>query len=99
MEELFGHIARITGISKHANTAEKLEGTPRGVDADPLPFLPLFLFRLHLLLHPFPSLHSSFLLPSNSARTYGKHFKPPTVLSENDSQLQKSEGTKYTGFP
>jgi len=35
-----------------ATTAEKLEGTSGRVNADSLPFHPLFLFRLPLLLHP-----------------------------------------------
>lgn len=49
-----------------STTAEKLEGSSRGVDADPLHFLPLFLFRLPPLLHPrfTPSLPYIFL-PSN----------------------------------
>ena len=47
---LYRCIVRSTSIC--ATTAEKLEGTWRGMDADPLPFLPLFLFRLPLLLHP-----------------------------------------------
>jgi len=54
-----------------ATTAEKLEGTSRVVDAclSISPFLPLFLFRLPLLLHPrfTRSLTLFSILPVNSA--------------------------------
>jgi len=54
-----------------AITAEKLEGTSRGVDANPVGFPPRSLPRLPLLLRPgfthsLP--YSSFLLHLNSAR-------------------------------
>jgi len=72
-----------------ATTAEKLEGTARGVDADPLPFLRPSLPRLPFLLHPcythsLP--YSSFLLLLSLARRSGLL---PTLPSEkNGSQLQ-----------
>jgi len=53
-----------------ATTAEKLEGTSRGVDADHLPRLPPFLSRLPLLFHPcftHSLSYSSFRLPLNLA--------------------------------
>jgi len=46
------HAAVLPCVYHVSTTAKKLEGTSRGVDADPLLFLPLFLFRLSLLLHP-----------------------------------------------
>jgi len=83
-----------------ATTAEKLEETSRGVDADLLPFPPSSLPRLLLLLppifHPFPSL---VFFPSPV--TFSKEVRGSIVSclqcpAKNDSQLQKLEGTKYT---
>jgi len=62
-----------------ATAAEKLEGTSRGADADPIPFLLLCPFPSPLtapsMSHPFPSPHSSFLLALNSARRSGEALK------------------------
>jgi len=63
-------------------------GTSRGVDADPLSFLPPSLPRLQSFLSIliFPS-------PVELARRRGLLF---TVPSKNDSQLQKLEVTECT---
>ena len=50
-----------------STTAEKLEGSSRGVDADPLPSPPPSLPRLPLLLHPCFThcLSYSYYVPGN----------------------------------
>ena len=68
-----------------ATAAEKLEGTSRGVDANPLPFPLPFPPRLPLLFNP--SLLFCLISLKFSKKDLGKHCKFPTVPSENDSQL------------
>jgi len=56
-----------------------LQGTPRGVDADPLPFPPPSLPRLPLLLHPSHPFLSLLLFPS--PRKFSKEVWGSTTVS------------------
>ena len=87
-----------------ATTAEKLEGTSSGADADPLPFHPSSLPHLPLLLrlcfaNSLP--YSSFPLPLNTARRFfcGWDFLGCPCCPRNASQMQKLKATRYTWSP
>ena len=59
-----GYYPHLGLVAIGASAAEKLEATSRWVDADPLPFLPVFLSTPVL---PISFIYSSFPLPLNSA--------------------------------
>jgi len=86
-----------------ATTAEKLEGTSRGVKADSLPHPSVP--HLPLLLHPrftHSLLYSSFPSLLNRARRFGENLLrccPRYPAKKTDNRLQNLAGTKRTLHP
>jgi len=102
--EYWPECRKISIVVIGATTAEKLEGTLRGVDADPLPCLPLFISRPPPIIAPpmFQPFSSLLFFPStlkSSNEVWRSSVGFPQCTAKNDRQLQKLEGTKYTWSP